>query len=284
MLENKNIGFLHPGDMGVFLAHSVQNSGYEALWFSEQRSQSTRQRAEQQAMVEVSSLVELCEQSSVIISICPPHAASDVAHQVLQQPFSGIFVEANAISPELSKKLSAAFAKKGVSYVDAAVFGGTNLTSKNTQIFLSGPKADHIASCFSSGPVIPKVISDEIGKASATKMCHSMYSKGIRAMLHTVVSAAEHYDVRDNLEHLWAKDNVNFSENTYKNMQRTSKKAWRFSGEMDEISSTFHSLGLPDGFSQAASEVYRRLAKFKEYDQEPDIEEIINALIRLDDQ
>ncbi len=284
MLENKNIGFLHPGDMGVFLAHSVQNSGYEALWFSEQRSQSTRQRAEQQAMVEVSSLVELCEQSSVIISICPPHAASDVAHQVLQHPFSGIFVEANAISPELSKKLSAAFAKKGVSYVDAAVFGGTNLTSKNTQIFLSGPKADHIASCFSSGPVIPKVISDEIGKASAIKMCRSMYNKGTKAMLYAITSAAEHYGVRDDLARLWDHENTDFSKQTYHSMQQASKKAWRFSGEMDEISSTFHSAGLPDGFSQASSEVYRRLAKFKEYDQEPDIEEIINALVRPDDQ
>ena len=284
MMQNKNIGFLYPGDMGVFLAYSVQNSGYKALWCSEQRSQATCQRAKQQAMIEVTSLAKLCEQSSVIISICPPHAASNVAHQVLQQPFSGIFVEANAISPELSKSLSTAFAKKGVSYVDAAVFGGTTLSSKNTQIFLSGPKADHIASCFSSGPVIPKVINDEIGKASAIKMCHSMYSKGIWAMLHTIISAAEYHGIRDDLEQLWAKDNVNFSENTYKNMQRTSKKAWRFSGEMDEISSTFHSAGLPDGFSQAASEVYKRLSKFKEYDQEPNIEEIINTLIRLDDQ
>ncbi|KYJ87630.1 NAD(P)-dependent oxidoreductase [Sulfurovum riftiae] len=284
MLRNKRVGFLYPGDMGVFLAHSVQNSGYETLWCSEQRSQSTCQRAEQQDMVEVSSLVELCEQSSIIISICPPHAASDVAYQVLQQHFTGIFVEANAISPELSKRLSAAFAKKGVSYVDAAVFGGTNLTSKNTQIFLSGSKGEQIASIFSSGPVISKVISDEIGKASATKMCHSMYSKGIWAMLHTAVSAAEHYGIRDQLESLWIKNNVNFTENTYKNMQRTSKKAWRFSAEMNEISSTFHAAGLPDGFSKASSEVYRRLVKFKEYDQEPDIEEIINTLLRLDEQ
>ncbi len=284
MINNKNIGFLHPGDMGAFLAHSVQNSGYEALWFSEHRSPSTRQRAEEQSMCEVSSLAQLCERCSVIISIVPPHAAKDIAYQVLSHPFRGIFIEANAISPELSKQLSIVFTKKGISYVDAAVFGGTSVKSKDTQIYLSGPEANEVASCFISGPVTPKVLGNEIGKASALKICHSMYSKGIWALLHNTMSAAEQYNIRHDLEYLLNQNDVNFSENTYKNMQRTSKKAWRFSGEMNEVSSTLQSLGLADGFSTAASEVYRRLSKFKEYDQEPDIEEIINALIRSDTQ
>ncbi|MCK7519679.1 MAG: DUF1932 domain-containing protein [Ignavibacteriales bacterium] len=41
-------------------------------------------------------------------------------------------------------------------------------------------------------------------------------------------------------------------------------KAWRFEGEMHEIASTFEGAGLPDGFHEAAAEIYHRMAGFKD--------------------
>ena len=56
-------------------------------------------------------------------------------------------------------------------------------------------------------------------------------------------------------------------------------KAWRWTGEMDEIAATFAAAGLPDGFHKAAGEVYRRLGSFKD---SPDttVEEMLAALLR----
>ena len=44
----------------------------------------------------------------------------------------------------------------------------------------------------------------------------------------------------------------------------TSRKAWRFVGEMEEIAVTFAGADLPEGFHEAAAIVYGRLANLKE--------------------
>jgi hypothetical protein len=44
MLKQK-VGILHPGMMGIYVAESIQNSGYTVCWASEGRSRQTRDRA-----------------------------------------------------------------------------------------------------------------------------------------------------------------------------------------------------------------------------------------------
>jgi hypothetical protein len=40
-------------------------------------------------------------------------------------------------------------------------------------------------------------------------------------------------------------------------------KAWRFVGEMSDSARAFDEAGLPDGFAEAAADVYTRLAVFR---------------------
>jgi hypothetical protein len=55
-------------------------------------------------------------------------------------------------------------------------------------------------------------------------------------------------------------------------------KAWRFAGEMEEISATFVAAGLPGGFHEAAGEVYRRIARFKGADETPPLSTVLKAM------
>ncbi|MEO5888162.1 MAG: DUF1932 domain-containing protein, partial [Anaerolineales bacterium] len=57
-------------------------------------------------------------------------------------------------------------------------------------------------------------------------------------------------------------------------------KAWRFEGEMHEIASTFQEAGLPSGFHEAAAEVFRRMANFKDAAESPRLEEVLKALLQ----
>lgn len=41
---------------------------------------------------------------------------------------------------------------------------------------------------------------------------------------------------------------------------RVAANAWRWAGEMDEAADALAAIGVPDGFSRAAAEMYRRLA------------------------
>ena len=54
------IGILHPGNMGVSVAVSAQNSGQTVYWASEGRSQHTIERAQKHGLVDLGNLSSLC--------------------------------------------------------------------------------------------------------------------------------------------------------------------------------------------------------------------------------
>ena len=81
-MTSRKIGILHPGNMGISIAASAQNSGNTVYWVSEGGSSRTRERAERFGLLDARTLDELCTTCSVIVSVCPPDAAEDVAHEV----------------------------------------------------------------------------------------------------------------------------------------------------------------------------------------------------------
>lgn len=274
------IGILHPGDMGVSIAASAVSSGHEVRWVSEHRSDKTRRRAEEHHLIEVKSLNQLCETSEIIFSVCPPHAAEDVAKSVIDYGFKGFYLDANAISPQRAKRIGESLSTKGIQFIDGGIIGGPAWTPEETFLYLSGKDAKVIADCFSNGPLETKIIGDEIGKASALKMCYAAYSKGTTALLTAILATAESLGVRDELYKQWDADDPNFSEQANRRATRVTAKAWRFEGEMREIASTFEEAGLPSGFHKAAAEVYRRIAGFKDAAESPKLEEALEALLK----
>lgn len=277
--KEQNIGFLHPGKMGVSLAASAKRSGYNACWVADGRSDNTRKRAEDAGLTQYPSVAELCRNCLVIVSICPPHAAADVAQEVLSVNFDGIYVEANAISPALAQQIGANFEKQNRRYVDASVIGAPAWQPNKTWLHLAGSDAHLIANYFKSGPLETNIISGGIGKASALKMCFAARSKGMIALLSAVIAASEQLGVREDLERQWDRYQPGFSKSTHSSISQTSEKAWRFVGEMDEIATTFSGVGVPVGFHQAAADVYRRLSLFKDSQQSPNIEQLLSALL-----
>lgn len=274
------IGILHPGEMGISVAASAIHSGHEAYWASQQRSDKTRQRADKYNLKDVGLLSKLCQTCEVVFSVCPPHAAEDVARSVIEQGFKGYYLDANAISPQRTKKIGAMLESNGIRFIDGGIIGGPAWKPKETWLYLSGRDAEIIANCFSSGPLEMKIIGDEIGKASALKMCYAAYSKGTTALLAAVIATAESLGVREELYQQWGGDDPGFVKQAEGRTTRVTAKAWRFEGEMREIASTLREAGLPDGFHESAAEVYQRMAGFKDSPETPKLEEVLKALLK----
>ncbi|MCP4750504.1 MAG: NAD(P)-dependent oxidoreductase [Proteobacteria bacterium] len=104
-MEKRAIGILHPGEMGVSIAASAKNSGHDVYWISEGRRLQTRQRAEKVQLQEVETMAEVCRQCSVIVSVYPPHAPEAVADSVIGRSFQGLYLDANAISSQRSRRI-----------------------------------------------------------------------------------------------------------------------------------------------------------------------------------
>lgn len=272
------LGILHPGEMGVSIAACAIGNGHQVHWVSQNRSDRTRQRAVSHQLMEVNSLARLCEICEVILCICPPHAAEDVAKAVIENGFKGFYLDGNAISPQRAKKIGQMMDENDIRFIDGGLIGGPAWKPNETWLYLSGEGAAVIANCFTNGPLETKILGNEIGKASAMKMCYAAYSKGTTALLAAILATAQSLEVRDELCQRWDVDQAGFSEQTHRRVSRATAKAWRFEGEMHEIAMTFQETGLPDGFHQAAAEIYHRMARFKDAPQLPSLDEVLASL------
>jgi 3-hydroxyisobutyrate dehydrogenase-like beta-hydroxyacid dehydrogenase len=274
-----HIGVLHPGEMGISIAASAINSGHRVYWLSQGRSTTTRARAEKHKLIEIDSFSQFCQTCEVILSICPPHAAEEIVRSVIEADFKGLYLDANAISPRRAIRIGQMLEKNDIQFVDGGIIGGPVWTPDTTWLYLSGEHANEITELFSNGLLETKIIGAEIGKASALKMCYAAYSKVITALLSATLATAESLGVRQELYQQWDIDDQRFSEQADRRVTRGTAKAWRFEGEMEEIASTFREAGLPDGFQQAAAEIYHRLAKFKDTSEFPSLDDVLNTLL-----
>ena len=90
---------LHPGEMGISVAAAAISSGHRVLWVSEGRSEDTKSRASFQKLEDIKTLSKISE-SEMVFSICPPQSAMEVAKAVSETGFEGLYMDANAGSPE----------------------------------------------------------------------------------------------------------------------------------------------------------------------------------------
>jgi len=278
--QKYTVGILHPGLMGICIAAAVQHGGHRVYWVSAGRSRETRQRAEELQLEDAGTLQKLCNSVEVIISICPPHVAEQVADQVRELTFRGIFVDANAIAPKRTQHIAAMLEARGMDFVDGGIVGLPTSEPGETWLHLSGKHAGDIAALFAAGPIETNIIGDQPGQASALKMCYAAYTKGSTALLSGVLATAEALGVRGALEQQWTHHWPGFPAETHNRIRNVTAKAWRFTGEMQEIAATFQQAALPSGFHEAAGQIYDRLGHFKDAVAKPTMEQVLQALTR----
>lgn len=275
-----SVGILHPGQMGSSVAAAARDAGCAVYWVAAGRSTQSRTRAEQQGLVDAGSLAQLCAVCDVIVSVCPPAAAEEVAAQVIVHGFRGLFVDANAIAPARAQAIAASVQASGATFVDGGIIGPPAWRSGTTWLYLSGAAADRVAACFAGSRLATPVLGPEIGKASALKMVYAAYTKGTTALLAAILATADSLGVRADLAAAWERDRPGFAAQTETQVREVTAKAWRFAGEMEEIAATFAAAGLPGGFHLAAADLYTRLAGFKDAPATPPLDAVLDALRR----
>ena len=267
------IGLISPGQMGASIGAAASHSATRVIWAGDGRSKASHTRASDAGLENGGTIDTLVKDSDIILSVCPPHDAEDVARQVKQRAFPGLFVDCNAIAPEKSRQIAERFGYQN--FVDGGIVGGPAWKSESgTRLYLSGDRSKEIAALFGNSPLETTIIPGEIGAASAMKMVFAAYTKGTTALLAAILGVAEKEGVRNVLESQWGQT---FTEQTYQRVVANSAKAWRFEGEMQEIAATFENAGLPGGFHTAAAAVFERLAQFKD-EPAADIVELLKAL------
>ena len=272
------IGLLHPGDMGSVVGACAVAAGSRGLWASESRSADSRERAAAAGLEDAGRLAAVVAACDVVISVCPPAAALDLARQVAALRFAGLFVDANAVSPETARQIGAAVEAGGAVFVDGGLVGPPPRAAGTTRLYLSGREAKRAAALFEGTRLEAIAVSDAPGAASALKMAYAAYTKGVSALLMGVRALAVTEGVDEALLAEWQRSQPDLPKRSAAAARDNARKAWRFVGEMEEIAATFEAAGLPGGFHEAAAEIYRRLAPYKDTATPPSVSDLVGPL------
>ncbi len=270
-----NVLLLHPGAMGASIGAALVANGHDTAWVSAGRSAATRQRATGAGLREAAALAVAVDGAELVISVCPPAAAVEVAARVKATGFNGLYLDGNAVAVATAAKLEELF---GGNYVDGGIIGPPAWREGATRFYLSGPRAAEVAALFQDSLVDARAIAGDGGAASALKMSYAAFTKGSSALLLAVRALAEHSGVGAELLAEWDISQPGLALRSAATAHATSPKAWRFEGEMREIAASFAAAGLPPGFHQAAAELYARMAPLRDADGAA-VDAVLNAIL-----
>lgn len=266
------IGVVHPGMMGAAIGAQLAEAGHRVHWCAAGRSSRTADRARAAGLRPLGSLAELVAGSEVVLSLCPPANAGELAEQIARCGFDGLFVEANAIEPARTVAIAKLLTDVGATVVDGSVIGPPPGGDRRARLYLSGPPVavDTVHRLFAGSQAEPRNIDGRIGSASALKMAYGSFQKISRALAAVSHALADDFGVG---EHLLAEardlgDNALIDRPF---VSTVAPRAWRWAPEMDEVAATLRAAGLPDSLATGGSEVFHHWDADKDaWDIDPD--------------
>ena len=231
------------------------------------------------------SIATLLSQADCLISvIVPPESALSVAQGIAGQIQSAnpglLYVDCNAIAPQTTLKIAEIIDGAGGRYVDGGIIGSSPERRGLTRVYLSGPDTSELLELHGQN-IDFRNLGDEIGAASALKMCYASQTKGTTALwLHSLITA-QSLGVLDTLRKEWTSSHPALWGRMEDNIPTVPHRAGRWIGEMKEIALTMEGIGLtPDAFDGAAAmyELVDAVFHQKGYSEEPPILEVLTMI------
>jgi len=251
------IGVVSPGAMGSALGASLARSGHRVVTTLAGRSARTRELAARAPFELLDDLPAVTAVSDIVLSVVPPGEATAVADAAAGTP---LLVDMNAVSPMTIDLVSDTVTGSGTELVDGSISGPPPWQPGTTRIYLSGPRADEVADLEFDGVEV-RVVSDQIGAASAVKMCTASVYKGTALILiHALVTAERNSvldAVRDDLERSFPE----LMGGIERYLASSASKAHRYVAEMREISATQDAAGLPPDVFAAMAVAYEQISR-----------------------
>src|SRR6478609_8243780 len=159
-----------------------------------------RQQAQGQGVRACTSMRELCEASELVISAVTASNTLAVAEEAA--PFlrpGAIFLDLNSASPGTKQRAAEAVQARGAHYVEAGVMTSVPPYGIRVPMLLGGERAVALAEVLTRWGMDADVVSDQLGVASAIKMCRSVMIKGLEALVIESYATARAYGVEDHV-------------------------------------------------------------------------------------
>lgn len=227
-----------PGNMGAAVGARLTRGGSKVLTSLQGRGPDSVTRAWAGGMTAVSDndLVD----ADFILSILPPNQALAFAtrlapalQSVQRKP---VYIDCNAISPETAALIERVIASTGTHFLDGSIIGLPPKPQDDGPVFYVSGACANLAVPLEGAGLVVKQLDGGIGSASALKMCYGGITKGLVALASVMALASERYEVGQALRSELGASQPQLVRWLTKMVPDMFPKAYRWVGEMDEIS------------------------------------------------
>jgi 3-hydroxyisobutyrate dehydrogenase-like beta-hydroxyacid dehydrogenase len=192
------------------------------------------------------------------------------------------FLDVNSVSPSVKTQSAALIDDSGARYVEAAIMSPINPKRVGSPMLLGGK---HAAAFLPLAQALgfsgAEVFSDQVGRASAAKMCRSVMIKGMEALLTESLLSARHYGVEstviDSLRNLFPV--ADWSTLARYMISRSLVHGRRRAEEMREVAQTVSEAGLRPHMSAACAERQDWAASFRDAASIEELDAMLDAVL-----
>jgi 3-hydroxyisobutyrate dehydrogenase-like beta-hydroxyacid dehydrogenase len=249
------IALLGYGEVGRILAEDLASQGHVLSAFDLRmgpgrlpaEAQPMRDHAHAQSVRLAADHADAVAGAELVISAVTASQTVAVAQAAAPGLASGAyFLDFNSASPGAKAQAAQVVNAAGGRYLEGAVMTSVPPYRIRVPLLLGGPDAASLEPLLNALGFAARVASQQLGVASATKMCRSIMIKGLEAMVIESFTTARHYGVEDaviaSLQETfpgidWEKQGAYF-------FQRVIEHGRRRSEEVREVAQTVREAGL----------------------------------------
>lgn len=194
------------------------------------------------------------------------------------------FVDVNSVSPKVKREVSEVIECAGGRYIEVAIMSPISPRGIASPMLLGGPHAaQFLPLAHRLGLAGASVYSEQLGRASAAKMCRSVMVKGMEALLTESLVSARHYGVEDvvlsSLQDMFP--NADWPKVSRYMISRSLIHGRRRAEEMREVARTVEEAGLFSWMSSACAQRQEWAAARSAATEHEDLRHMLDRLLAL---
>ncbi|MDE2396401.1 MAG: NAD(P)-dependent oxidoreductase [Burkholderiales bacterium] len=196
------IALIGYGEVGRILAEDLRAAAHEVsahdLKLGNEAGNALREHAAAIGVKLAATHADAVRGAELVVSAVTASQAVAVAQACVPGlPKGAFFLDFNSASPGAKIRAAGLIDGTGARYVEGAVMTSVPPYRLGVPLLLGGPNAAALLPVLAGLGFAPKLASEQLGVASATKMCRSVMIKGLEAMVIESFTAARHYGVED---------------------------------------------------------------------------------------
>lgn len=268
-LDDRRLAMIGFGEAGRILAAGLAASGrfdvsaYDILVGDAAGRGPMLAAAAERNVTMAESHREAIAGARLIVSAVTATSSTEAAREAAATLVPGqIFADLNSVSPGTKRTNAKLIEDAGGRYVDVAVMAPVPPYGLEVPILLGGPAAADLAARLAPAGMRLEIVADDVGTASAIKMCRSVMIKGIEALVVECMLGARRYGVEDrvlaSLEETFPQ--MKWDERADYLVSRVVVHGRRRAAEMREVAVTLAEAGIEPLMASATAECQDRIA------------------------